>query len=379
MSILLHRHGLLQRARPAFPGGNVSDNDLLSILRDMATYRHSGGVQAGGTLEINSQALGSYDYRIVRGNVTLTSFTAADWFTVTEDSRSAIIVVVGNLTIDAAVVFTPSVRKLFTALYVTGNLTINGEISMSRRGANHSATGSNIAAQAIRLATGTFGGVSNPQVPAAGGAGGAARTASGTSTSTQAGDNGSAGTGGGCGGGGSGALSKPSSVSYTVTSGAGAAATSFGGGPGGGGIQRNSTGSAGSGGANGGAGGDGSAEGGTTRIGNAGAGNPAGTHGIVGSPTEPNTEDGTGGVLFIAVEGNLLGSGDLTANGASSDPDAFNTGFGGGGSGGGSLTVMCGADASSITPEALGGTAGGSTKGGDGGDGTARILPITQD
>ena len=77
----------------------------------------------------------------------------------------------GNLTINSGQTFIPSVRKLFTVLYVTGNLVVNGSISMTGRGANHSGTGSSGGATTavdIRIGTGTFSAVVNPQIPAAG-------------------------------------------------------------------------------------------------------------------------------------------------------------------------------------------------------------------
>ena len=160
-----------------FSGGNQSATDLKTFFD--TNFINSFAVNsptAGGTLTLNGQNCGSYDYVLKRSDITLSSVTSSEWFTTTKDTRSAIIGVVGNLTLNAGVFLRPPDRKLFMAIYVDGNLTVNGNISMSARGANHSGSGTSggaTTAVAIRLATGTFGSVSNPEVPAAGSAGAA--------------------------------------------------------------------------------------------------------------------------------------------------------------------------------------------------------------
>lgn len=343
-----------------FPGGNVSYADLNAFCSALSSATGPSTPTAGGTLTINSQSLGSYDYAIKSGNQTVSSFTNSDWFTTTADSRSAIIAVNGNLTINSGQTFIPSNRKLFTLVCVTGDLAIAGSMSMSARGANHSAGGGNVSAAAIRIATGTFSAVSNPEVPSAGAGGGA------TQTSNAAGNTGTAGTAGQSGGGGSGA-----SGGGGTNGGAGATGTSFSGGPGGGGANGGST-SGTAGGASGAAGGnsgDNTGSGGT-----GGAGNPGGTSAASGGSAGSN---GTGGVLVIICRGALSGSGTVVAAGANGgDGGTFTRN--GGGSGGGSVTIMYGSDTSSITPTAVGGAGGvpGSPglSGGAGGNGTARKL-----
>jgi hypothetical protein len=333
-----------------FPGGNQTTTDLNTLMATLATSADVSP-SAGGTLTVNSVSLGSYDYAIKNGNQTVSSFTASDWFTATEDSRSALIAVNGNLTINAGQTFIPSVRKLFTCLYVKGNLTITGDISMSNRGANHSTTGSNISAGAIRLATGTYSAVSNPQVPATGatGAAGVNNTAGGT---------GGTGTAGGTGGGGSGASGGSGRIS-----GSGATGTSFSGGSGSGACDTVLTGENAY--ANGGAGGRGYSSAG------GGAGNPGGNGGSntslgAGSP-------GTGGILIIFATGTISGAGNFSASGANG---GTNSGWwGGAGSGGGSVTVFYGTDSHTGGISASGGT-GASTNGGNGGSGTARKLAL---
>jgi hypothetical protein len=282
------------------------------------------------------------------------------------------VIINGNLTINSGQTFIPSVRKLFTVLYVSGNLVNNGTISMTRRGASHSGT----TARNIRIATGTFSSVTNPQVPAAGGAGGPSAYTSGAEEQNLSGVAGSAGTAGGTGGGGSGA--HPISVSV----GLGTAGTSYSGGTGGGAGGRSSISNAA---ANGGAGGQ--AERGT--YGNAndfdgGAGNPGGINSIY-TPSRNQGQSGTGGVLIVIVEGSITGSGSIQANGVLNENfDALTSNSGssaiflGGSTGGGSVTVMYGGT-NSITPVASGGNVADSPNpwkrhGGSGGAGTARAL-----
>jgi hypothetical protein len=333
-----------------FAGGNQSADDLRAFMAGIVG-RPAQAVTAGGTLTINSQSLGSYDYTIKSGDQTISSFTAGDWFTTTEDTRSSLIAVNGNLTINAGQTFTPSVRKLFTCIYVNGNLTVNGSISMSSRGANHSAT----SAAAIKLiSNGTYQGVTNPQIPATGGAGVGVNS------------NGTAGTDGGTGAGGGGVKSGSGG------GGAGAAGTSFSGGAAGG-SSWNAF--AGNGAANGGAGGNSGCGGSGGNAG--GAGNPA------GSPCNSGTagSNGTGGVLIIFVTGTYSGTGSITASGATGGGCTGDCHAAGSGSGGGSVSIFCTTNSTGPTPTATGGSRG--NMGGNGGDriqglfggaGTARIM-----
>ena len=334
-----------------FTGGNVSSTQIAAVGKSMANASAASTPTAGGTLTIDSQALGSYDYVIKSGDQTVSSFTNSDWFTTTADTRSAFVVVQGNLTINSGQTFIPSNRKLFTCIYVTGNLTLNGTISMSGRGANHSAT----TAAAIRIANGTYSSITNPSVPAAGGA------AVGTSTNGNAGTNGGTGSGGG------------GQNDVAVAAPHGTAGTSFSGGTGGGGGRNHSglslSGTAGT--ANGGAGGNAIAAGGpypTANPSSGGSGNPAGSGG------ENPGGTGTGGILFIIVEGTISGSGTITVNGVNPGSASERPG---GGSGGGSCTVLYMTDTSTITPTATGGIGNGiygATT--NGGTGTARKLAI---
>lgn len=369
-------------ALPTFTGGNQSAADLRTFSSSLAGYK-AASPSAGGTLTLNSVSLGSYDYTIKRGNQTISSFTNSDWFTTTEDTRSAIITVVGNLTINSGQTFIPSNRKLFTCIYVTGNLTVNGSISMTARGANHSGTGNSggsTTAGDILLATGTYSAVVNPKVPAAGGAlgtGGALRTAS---TGSDVGANGSAGSAGGTGGGGGGGgILAGITGSPGSKGGNGSAGTSFTGGCGGGACMKYYGTSPGFGGdavANGGKGGNAAPE---DIYGNgSGVGNPAGD---IKSGEVYQSPSGTAGVLIIYVAGTLSGTGTITSTGQNmftygqqvNGTPVYMQSQGGSG-GGGSVTIFYGTDSSSITPSAAGGIQ--NQVGGAGGTGTARKLAL---
>lgn len=346
-----------------FAGGNQSVTDLYTLANSMALKAPTAPT-AGGTLTVNSVSLGSYDYAI--RNAETVTFSESNYFTSTEDTRSAFVVWNGNCTISAGTVFKPVKRKLFTVLFIKGNLTLNGEISMSQRGANHSGTGNSggsTTAGNVLIYSGTHGGVTNPQIPSAGGAGGSDAV-------------GTAGTSGGTGGGGSG----NNGEGVGTYGRAGVAGTAFTGGSGSSGECCNSAATAPV--TNGGKGGIPGA-GGSDGVGG-GAGNPGG-EGKNGSYSAGAGSDGTGGVLIIFVTGTISGSGTITAAGAAG---GFASGSGnaytrpGGGSGGGSVTVLYGSDSSSITPTASGGAGGSSAGGGGtisgfaGGAGTARKLAI---
>jgi hypothetical protein len=417
-----------------FSAGNKSTTDLKTFFTDdLMLSNEIVTPSAGGTFALNGNALGSYDYVLKRTNQSLSSFNVSDWFTTTEDTRSALIGVAGDLTIDAGVFFTPSRRKLFTAIYVDGNLTVNGKISMSARGANHSGTGNSAGATTaadIRLATGTFGGIVNPIIPAAGSAGGA--TSNNAAPAVNQGQDSPAATNGGTGGGGGGAGRNVTSAS-SGTGGSGSAGTCFASGSGGGACYSNGVSFFGGNGiVNGGAGGN--QTGNDNGYMGAGAGNPAGqytgstsnlafstpartyvdvrsnnrnplahhngialaanesigamphddnfgaasTHQHFVSPAGKSHsfnvadlyERGCAGSLIIFCTGTFSGSGHIGSEGRDGGFD------GGGGTGGGSTTIFFNTDTSSITPVANGkrGSAYNNANGGFGGQGTARKL-----
>lgn len=337
---------------PAAPLGVSSD--IFSFARTLlSTFSNFDVAPSVGTaLTVNNQSIGTYEYTTRKNSTSISSFNASDWFTSTKDTVSSWITVNGDLTIDAGQILTPSVRKLFTVLYVSGNLICNGTITMTGRGSNHSGTGDSggfIAPVDIRIGSGTFTSVTNPQIPSSGGTGGSGITEDNSR------NNGVDGSNGGTGGGGSGGKFGG------TRSGTGSAGTCFSGGTGGGGT---SAGTSSNGATNGGAGGDFS---GTQASG--GTGNPGGS---IESPYKGG--NGTGGTLIVIVGGTLFGNGTISANGVAGSGGTGTAG--GGASGGGSVTVLYGSDSSSITPVASGGTINGGLAGGAGGSGTARKLAI---
>ena len=326
----------------------TSGADILSYLRGFITEGPpitSPGF--GGTLTINGFSFGSFDYMYTTTNV-VSSYSANDWFTRDADNSSALIIVGGDLTINSGQTFAPAVRKLFTVIYVTGNLTVNGAISMTALGAMTPTVASNT----IAIASGTYsisggGTVSDPAVPGTGGAGATSRTTTGQTSGTS-------GSAGGSGGGGGGTFAAGS----VGTVGTGSTGTAFSGGSGSGALI--GTGSTSNATANGGAGSAGFS---ATTVAPGGAGNPGGLAVPANASFDGGT--GTGGTLIIICEGTLSGSGTISANGVAGGTNTTNIG---GGSGGGSVTVFSRGDSSSITPTANGG--------GNGGAGTARKLVL---
>jgi hypothetical protein len=288
-----------------------------------------------------------FDYVIKRsGSLTITSgYSAADFFSSVVDTRPAVVVIDGNLTIDANATFTPPVRKLFTVLYVTGDLTINGTISMTARGANHSGTGSSggyVAPQNILILNGTRDGVSSPNIPATGGTGAVGYGAGGLGNTGGASVLGGSG-GGGAGGNGGGIV------------GNGSAGTSFTGGTGGGASFNAYNGQTGE------------------PFGGAGGLNFNGE--IYSGRGAGNPDTGTGGTLIVYVVGLITGSGSIVSNGsAASGGGTGGAGvLGGGSSGGGSVTVLASSGGELVGVSASGGPAA-RTRSGLGGNGSARLL-----
>ena len=343
-------------------GGDLSAASVLEMCRNWPYTGHLEFPARGGTMTLNSVALGEYDWVYKQGNQTTGSQTEP-WFTGTIDTHSAWVLVNGDLTIASDTLLRPPFRKLFTVIYVSGDLIVNGRISMTARGANHNGTlqsGGSVTSGAIRIATGTFSGVTDPEVPAAGGAGGAGGT-------NAAGSNGSAGSGGGTGGGGGGTgLGTSSRVGV---GGDGSAGTSFCGGSGGGGAITTAAAlvEAGDAESNGGKGGFGIGSGNGAY--SEGGGNPPGDTQGTARAASYAVQEGNGGVCIIIVEGELSGAGVIDADGKLNGAP-FRSG---GATGGGSITIMYGTDTSTITPTASGGI---SAAGGNGGAGTARKLAL---
>lgn len=334
----------------------------VSIVDLFKTYKN----QADNTFDTVATTYADLDIEWVLkdGNQTISADTS--WGSATADTRNLLVLVKGNLTVDAGYTLTAAARKRGMFIYVNGDLNLNGIISMTARGA--SAAG----AKLLLFDDGT-----EYQVPAAGGAGGAGVTISGAGVAVQAGNNGTSGVAtNACGGGGSGGAMKNGA---TANSGAGAAGTSYSGGVGGGGVSAyGGTYTATAGTANGGEGGEG--KGYYIAIG--GTGNPGGA-----SKSFSSGYDGTGGLLVVYVTGTLTfgAAGALTSIGTQAiggNLGSINVGQGGA-SGGGHIDYFYGAISGSPTITVTGGTPETITTssnkgiGGSGGDGSTRATEVS--
>lgn len=348
-------------ADTAFTGGSQSVSTLLDIaenirkgntgtasgvwtLQDVAGLKRTSQWPGSGTtaaisptnqgvqLTVNGNLLHNYDYVRFQGDQTLSSFSSGSWFPGTENG--SIVVVNGNMTINSGVTFQPSNRKKFIFLYVYGNLTLNGTISMTHRGPFHSGQNEG----EILITTGTYSSVVNPKIPTGGGGSGVA---------------GATGNGGNAGGPG----------------GQGRPGTSFVGGAGGAGGGDNQTATRPQ--VQGGRGGNASGFTGGVRGYGGGAGNPGGSG---RSEQSGPGYTGIGGVCIIYCTGTFSGSGSITSAG---NRGGYGRNIHGASSGGGSVTVMCNTNSFSGSVSA---DAGAAAQGGDPGSGprgqagTARIL-----
>jgi len=301
-------------------------------------------------------------------------------------------------------------------IYVKGDCTINGTLSASAKGALADPTASGgsdsnaVSASGIQYAAITSGGSSsltmdgttfngcgtairtaianqtNPSsngtiwtISRAGASGGGGRSTS--SGGSHTGNNGTSGSAGESGGGGGGGIWRHSAALGTSVSGSGAAGTCFSGGSGGGGSASNQDDAActaGSGTANGGAGGAGCDVGGGSEGGGGGAGNPSGA----GSSNGAAGTDGTGGLLFLVVGGNLTigAAGTIQSNGSAGGGGSSSTGSGGG-SGGGNVVVLYGGTLSNSGSISATGGSGGANggAGGNGGNGSVQTAAVTGD
>ena len=298
------------------------------------------------------------DNRDGNGNFS-SSVQVSSSFTSTQDG-DAVIKNFSSLFISESLLVSPTNRCKGMLIFVDGDCTISGSLSMTAKGAN--ATGSDASFTPINppnlgyywndivFPASTY----RSYVFAVGSAGGGTTTSAGINGySNLNGYSGGGGSGGGFGG---------------WPSGAGATGTSFSGGSGGGGSYSFSTGTTAAG--FGGSGGSGA---------NGGAGNPGGS---------PNGGEGTGGLLILIVKGNLyIGpSGSIRSNGSNGGTAGSANSGGGGGSGGGVMYIYYGKSfaSSSVSPSittagGIGGAGSGSGyKGGDGGSGSLVVANIYQ-
>ena len=102
-----------------------------------------------GRLILNNNFAGMYDFAYHNGDLhagsvsnVIASRADSQLFTGNMDTHWALIYINGDLTIDGACEIRPPVRKLGMCIYVTGDCIVNGTVTMSNRGANHSGKGS---------------------------------------------------------------------------------------------------------------------------------------------------------------------------------------------------------------------------------------------
>ena len=202
-----------------------------------------------GRMILNGNFAGMYDFVYHDGDLDISQQTQMGgnhlenlFFSGNQDTHWALIYINGDLTVDAAVQIKPNIRKLGMCIYVAGDCIVDGLVSMTCRGANHSGKGTSggyTVPVAIPL-NGTL------TIPATGGAGGARAgptervAGSGTwllNNGTAAGGSSSA-TYCGSGGGASGtAMHYDQTHDGGVYSGKGGDGTCFSGGSGGAGIM----------------------------------------------------------------------------------------------------------------------------------------------
>ena len=328
------------------------------------SYQNPKRISAGGSSSLGPAWYGDGHDGVLStsGNTTLLSANG--------DSTSTIMQY-ASLTVNSGHTLSAGYRTRALVIYVQGNCTINGSITMGN-GANAAASVINLTRYDVNGLTGS----SEPAAavtfttPAAGGAGGVSDGAYNVTV------NGTAGTSGGTGGGGAGTGGAGLGLG---TGGNGAAGTAYSGGPGGGSTSYNSGATNGtSGGANGGAGGNAGVAESISYAAGGGAGNPGGS----GSGFGGNAgSTGTGGTLILIVGGNLTigGSAVISANGsvggAATTAGAY--ALSGAGSGGGRVIVLYAGTLSNsgsvVATGGAGGTASGSsvsTPGGAGGAGS---------
>ena len=338
---------------PFVPADNASVDNLEALMTIMAASKSTTGVESGVTLSVNGQSYTDYDYIIKDSPGTISSFTSTDYFTDTANpnEKIAFVVIKGNVTMDG-INFEPSTPKIFTAIYIDGNLTLtNSSISMKGRGGEHADYS---AAANFKVTSSVF---FNNSVGNGGNGGLNAYNVGSASQTSYYGKNGGRFSGGG---GGAGGL-------YTGSNG-----ITFNGGNS---AQTDAE-------PRGGRGGTAPRTFNQWNTGG-GAGNTPGS-GIKENPTgfANDGEQGCGGSLFVIVNGQLSGSGTSTGNhfdargmaGGNSRQDSAGQNSAGGGSGGGRIYVLY-KTLSGSTPSlsAAGGSGGTSNSGGsrNGNSGTA--------
>jgi hypothetical protein len=362
---------------PVNCGGTAATTGTAAI-NNLITGSPSVGniVVYNGTNWVPAAAASNYFGTGADGAVTISSSTNLTSIT----DGPAIIQNYSSLTVNSGQILSVSNRCKGLIIYVTGNCTVNGTISMNGLGANASGSSTNIieyssATDGITTGVGPVT-TTTYNTPATGGSGGAGASAIPATTGSAGGT--STNAPGGGGGGGSG---------FNAAGGNGTAGTSFCGGSGGGGGSYNGV-----------TGGNASTNGGTGGAGancangpgaGGGAGNPGGSGGTGSAGTSGSTGGGGGGgYLVLIVGGNLTigSSGVISSNGGNggnggTGGDGIGGSSGGGGAGGGAVWIFYqGTLSNTGTVQANGGTGGvkANTQGGTGGAGGAGSATLAQ-
>ncbi len=116
-----------------WPGGDLSVASALDAAIILAQSLPNATPTVGAKLKTNNSHVGNYDWKVIDGDHTVSSFVSTNYFT-TRHNRWAFVVVKGNLTIPNGVTFKPIPKKAAVVIYATGNIVIDGEISMSEKG-----------------------------------------------------------------------------------------------------------------------------------------------------------------------------------------------------------------------------------------------------
>jgi len=296
-----------------------------------------------------------------------------------------------KMTIQAGHIVRPTNRCKGMYLFVEGDLIIDGELTMTARGAN--APGKFVGIDPRRgvfiNSEDIFTALGLAVIQPTGGAGAPKRSIGSGNENSYGGGGyaGSPGINGACGGGGGGGCEHQNGGSST--GGAGSEGTSFSGGAGGGGVAAaGRTVTAGSGQPNGGPGGNGRCDtidsNNKRRAVGGGAGNPGGAgHRVAPSNYSAYSgENGTGGLLILVVQGDIIfgPAGKITSNGSGGGKGHNASG---GGSGGGAIHIFHKGIITDPTKIQAQGGAGATsavttiyTRGGNGGAGSIVITKI---
>jgi hypothetical protein len=390
--IMTNASAAAQRIRNGGSGSGVSSSSAIEVANSNLQYDSINLVCTVADSEFtvfpatNANIVSNYYGNGSDGSVTISTDTS---LTSTTDGDMVVKNYV-DLTVDITKTLTVSNRCKGLWLYVSGNLTVNGTISMTAKGASVDPSAAGVSASGLIIKRfATDGASSDPgtnlwtgagsailaaennqpfgalnkliTIARAGATGGAAATDSGANVGT-------AGTAGQSGGGGSGG----SYENRTSYSGAGGTGTCFSGGSGGGAICAIN--------GDGGPGGNGSSIGGAGGAGALGGIAPAAGGGA-------GNNGGSGGLLVIVVKGNITvgANGIISSNGSAGGNGIggapYYYGAGGGGSGGGNIVMLYGGsytnNGSIIANGGAGGT-GYNTNGPAGGAGSIQTAQIAK-